>query len=67
MVGGRPDELANIGAAERRKRALFGVIALAAGGAWLVTDRAGSFSGALVLFALFWFAALGLLQARRKI
>jgi hypothetical protein len=56
----------NIGASEQRKRLLFGVFALAAAMAWVFTGRASSFSGAIVLFALFWFGALGFLQAKEK-
>jgi hypothetical protein len=56
----------NIRASEQRKRLLFGVIAFAAGVAWVITGRATSFSGAIVLLILFWFGALGFLQAKEK-
>ncbi|HEX2226904.1 MAG TPA: hypothetical protein VHM64_07170 [Candidatus Binatia bacterium] len=60
------DYTGNIGAAEQRKRLIFGVLAGVAAIAWIVTGRATSFSGALVLFFFFWFSALGILQAKRK-
>jgi hypothetical protein len=56
----------NIGLFEQRKRLIFGVFACAAGIAWVFTGRASSFSGALVLFILFWFGTLGILQAKEK-
>jgi hypothetical protein len=56
----------NIGRSDQRKRLLFGVFALAAAVAWLFTARAHSLSGAIILFVLFWFGALGVLQAREK-
>lgn len=56
----------NIAPSEQRKRLIFGVIALLAAIAWVITGRAGSFAGAIVLFTLFWFGALGLLQAKEK-
>ena len=60
------DRTGNIGVAEQRKRMIFGVIAGVAAIAWIVTGRATSFSGALVLFFFFWFSALGILQAKKK-
>jgi hypothetical protein len=56
----------NIGPAEQRKRLIFGVLTLAAGCGWVVTGRARSVAGALILFALFWFGVLGLFQAKEK-
>jgi hypothetical protein len=56
----------NIAPREQRKRLLFGIIAAAAAIAWVWTGRASSFSGAILLFVLFWFGALGVLQAREK-
>jgi hypothetical protein len=56
----------NIGRSEQRKRLMFGVLAGAAAIAWIVTGRGSSFSGALFLFVLFWFSALGILQAKEK-
>ncbi len=56
----------NIGVSEQRKRLIFGIFAVAAAIAWVLTGRASSFSGAVVLFALFWFGALGILQAKEK-
>lgn len=56
----------NIGASEQRKRLIFGVFACVAATAWVFTYGAGSFSAAIVLFTLFWFAALGFLQAKEK-
>jgi hypothetical protein len=54
------------GAPEQRKRLIFGILALSAGAVWAVTGRASSLSGTLVLFALFWFGVLGLIQAKEK-
>jgi hypothetical protein len=67
-MDGSSDHLTNgnISTSEQRKRLLFGVIALAAGIAWVITGRASSFSGAIVLFILFWFGARGFLQAKEK-
>jgi hypothetical protein len=56
----------NIGVSEQRKRLFFGILAMAAAMAWAVTGRASSLSGILVLFILFWFGALGVLQAKAK-
>jgi len=56
----------NIGPSEQRKRLIFGALALAAGCGWVITGRAKSIAGALVLFALFWFGVLGLFQAKEK-
>jgi hypothetical protein len=56
----------NIGSTEQRKRLLFGILAIAAGCGWAITGRAKSVTGALVLFALFWFGVLGFQQAREK-
>jgi hypothetical protein len=63
---GRSHETGNIDAAEQRKRLIFGAVALAGALAWVLTGRASSFSGAIVLFALFWFGALGFFQAKEK-
>ena len=60
------DHTGNIGVSEQRKRLIFGVLAGVAAIAWIVTGRTTSFSGALVLFVLFWFSALGILQAKKK-
>jgi hypothetical protein len=56
----------NIGASEQRKRLFFGILAMAAAMASAITGRASSLSGILVLFILFWFGALGVLQAKEK-
>jgi hypothetical protein len=56
----------NIGASEQRKRLLFGILAVVAAIAWAMTGRASSLTGAVVLFLLFWFGALGILQAKEK-
>ncbi len=56
----------NIGPSEGRKRLLLGVVALAMGGAWVLGGRATTLSGALILFAFFWFGVLGLFQAKEK-
>jgi hypothetical protein len=56
----------NIGPSEQRQRLLFGVVALAAAVAWALMGRAGSYSGGVVLFVLFWFGVLGVLQAKEK-
>lgn len=65
----RPDpsqKSGNIERAEQRKRLFFGIFALSAAIAWAMAGRANSLSGALVLFVLFWFGALGILQAKEK-
>jgi hypothetical protein len=56
----------NIGPSEQRKRMIFGVLALAAGCGWVITGRAKSLAGAMILFALFWLGVLGLFQAKEK-
>jgi hypothetical protein len=62
----RPQKSGNIGVSEQRKRLIFGIFALAGSIAWVLTGRASSFSGAMILFALFWFGALGIIQAKEK-
>ena len=56
----------NIAPSEQRKRLIFGVLALAASIAWVLMGRTGSVSDVIVLFVLFWFGALGFLQAKEK-
>jgi hypothetical protein len=56
----------NIGPIEQRKRLLFGVVAMSAACGWALMGRARSVTGAIVLFALFWFGVLGFQQAREK-
>jgi hypothetical protein len=56
----------NIGPTEQRKRLLFGMVAIAAACGWAIMGRARSVTGAMVLFALFWFGVLGFQQARAK-
>jgi hypothetical protein len=63
---GHAQESGNIGRSEQRKRLLFGILASAAAAVWVLTGRASSLSGAIVLFVLFWFGALGILQAKEK-
>jgi hypothetical protein len=61
-----PMAAGNISASEQRKRLLFGTLAIAAAFGWVLTGRAKSVTGAMVLFALFWFGILGLYQAKEK-
>ncbi|HEX9663282.1 MAG TPA: hypothetical protein VGB27_13415 [Candidatus Binatia bacterium] len=56
----------NIGPLEQRKRLIFGIMAFAAACGWAITGRASSLVGGIVLFALFWFGALGIYQAKEK-
>ncbi len=64
-MGGQDQPLANIGPVERRKRFFSGVIELAIGlAAALVTFSGGSRWWLVLVFALFWLGALGVLQAR---
>jgi len=56
----------NIEPSEQRKRLLFGLLAFAMGGAWVLGGWANSLSGAIILFTLFWFGTLGMFQAKEK-
>jgi hypothetical protein len=56
----------NIRPSEQRKRLIFGVMAIAAACGWAITGRASSRMGGIILFALFWFGALGIYQAKEK-
>jgi hypothetical protein len=63
-----PEETANIGPAERRKRRLLGIVALTVGvgvAFVLVVYGAPRWSRLIVFFPL-WIAGLGLLQAKEK-
>jgi len=41
-------------------------MAIAAACGWAITGRASSRMGGIILFALFWFGALGIYQAKEK-
>jgi hypothetical protein len=58
----------NIGPAERRKRLIWGVLALAASALFVVTLAVGGADRRwrLAVFLPLWIAALGVLQAREK-
>lgn len=66
MYGASHMSSGNIAPSEQRKRLIFGVLALTAGITWVIMGRADSLSGVMVVFILFWFGALGVLQAKEK-
>jgi hypothetical protein len=68
MTTSQPARAANIGAAERRKRLVFGLVALGAGAviATLLVVIHAPLMWRLPLFLLFFAAGLGVFQARDK-
>lgn len=56
----------NLSPAERRKRLIFGAVAVVAGFVLAISGRVDSFYGWALLFMLFWVGALGLFQAKEK-
>lgn len=56
----------NLGPAERRKRLIFGAVAVVAGLALAISRGVDSFYGWALLFMLFWAGALGLFQAKEQ-
>jgi hypothetical protein len=56
----------NLGPGERRKRLILGVAALIGALGWVFTGATGAVYQRILLFVLFWLAALGLFQAKEK-
>ena len=56
----------NLGFGERRKRLLFGAVALAGALGISLAGITGAVYGRILLFVLFWITALGLFQAKEK-
>ncbi len=56
----------NLGPGERRKRLAFGAVALAGAAGLAFAGVTNTVFQRIVLFVLFWIAALGLFQAKEK-
>ena len=56
----------NLGFGERRKRLIFGAVALVGALGMSLAGIAALIYGRILLFLLFWIAALGLFQAKEK-
>jgi len=56
----------NLGPGERRKRLAFGAVALAGAVGLAVAGVTSTVVQRILLFVLFWLAALGLFQAKEK-
>ena len=56
----------NLGVGERRKRLIFGALALVGALGMSLTGITRTIYGRTLLFLLFWIAALGLFQAKEK-